>query len=80
MRHVPMMGPREELKEKVQRRTDSVVDATADGTAAVGLRDPNHAVAEYESLDIVKRVEQTCPEAIEMRVYVTARPGGVGVS
>ncbi|WP_154018278.1 hypothetical protein [Halolamina sediminis] len=72
------MGPREELKEKVQRRTDSVVDATADGTAAVGLYDPNHTVVEYESLDIVKRVERTCPDAIEMRIYVTARPGGVG--
>ncbi|KPN29297.1 hypothetical protein SY89_03109 [Halolamina pelagica] len=75
-----MMGPREELKEKVQRRTDSVVDATANGTAAVGLHDPNHDIAAYESLDIVKRVEQACPDEIEMRVYVTARPGGVGVS
>jgi len=72
------MGPRKELKEKVQRRTDSIVDATADGTAAVGLRNPNHAVQEYEPLDIVKRVEQTCPDAIEIRIYVTARPSGVG--
>ena len=74
------MGPREELKVKVQRRTDSIVDAAADGTAAVCLRDPDYAVEEYESLDIVEQIEQSCPEDIEMRVYVTVRPGGVGVA
>ena len=72
------MGPREELKTKLQRRTDRVVDVTADGTAAVGLRDPNYAAEAYESLDVVRTVERTCPDETEMRVYVAARPGGVG--
>jgi len=72
------MGPREELKTKLQSRTNRVVDAAADGTAAVGLRDPNHSVEAYESLDVVEEVERACPPEIELRVYVAARPGGLG--
>ncbi|WP_435115082.1 hypothetical protein [Halolamina sp. C58] len=70
------MGPREELKTKLQGRTGRVVDPAADGTAAVGLRDPNYAAEEYESLDVVETVERACPDEIEFRVYVAARPAG----
>jgi len=71
------MGPRKELEDKLRRRTNRVADADANGTAAVGLRDPEYAPEEYTSLDFVELVERSCPEELELRVYVKARPSGV---
>ncbi|KPN29454.1 hypothetical protein SY89_00167 [Halolamina pelagica] len=71
------MGPRKELKDKLRRRTNRVADADANGTAAVGLRDPEYSAEVYAMLDFVEEVERACPEGIEIRVYVKARPSGV---
>ncbi|KPN29430.1 hypothetical protein SY89_00143 [Halolamina pelagica] len=45
-------------------RTNRTIDADVNDAAAVGLRNPEYSPQEYETLDVVERVERASPDEI----------------